>query len=68
METGAIKYTDITPTTLHVMAEEFAAFLLKNTFSAAEIQGFLVPRITDAQDALATVTWWAKDLLAAKAK
>lgn len=68
METGAIKHTDITPTTLHVMAEEFAALLPENTFSAAGIQGFLVPRKTDAQDALATVTRWAKDLLAAKAK
>lgn len=37
METGVIKYTNITLTILYVMAEKFVALLSKNTFSAAEI-------------------------------
>lgn len=34
MAMGAIKHTGITPTTLHVMAEKFAALLPKKTLSA----------------------------------
>ena len=57
IKTGAIKHTDITLTILYIIAEKFTALLPKNIFSAAGIQGFLVSRKTNAQDALATVTW-----------
>lgn len=66
--TVAFGHTDIAPANLRVMAEDFAARLPRNTWSTAEIQGYLVPRKIDAQVALASVTQWAKDVLAAKAK
>lgn len=37
IKTGAIKHINITPTILHVIAEKFAMFLPKNTFSATGI-------------------------------
>ena len=68
IETGAIKYTNITSTIFHIIAEEFIMFLPKNIFSDIEIYKFLVFKKTNAQDALATITCWAKNLLAIKVK
>jgi len=50
------------------MAKAFATRLSENTFSAAKIQRFLLDRKNDAQDALTTVSQWAKDKMIAKAK
>lgn len=56
IETGVIKYTNITSIIFHVIAKKFAVFLPKNTFSNVKIYRFLVLKKTNAQDALATVT------------
>jgi len=61
-------YETAVPAELDDMAEAFATRLSENIFSAAEIQGFLLDRKNDAQDALAAVSQWAKDKMAAKAK
>lgn len=50
------------------MAEAFATRLPEHTFSAAEIQGFLLDRKNDAQHALAAVRQWVEDKMATKAK
>ena len=56
------------PAELDEMAEAFATRLPEQTFSAAEIQGFLLDRKNDAQHALAAVRQWAEDKMATKAK
>ena len=55
-------------TELYAKAENFATIVPPSKFSAAEIQGFLIPRKKNPEDALANVTKWAEDKLAAKVK
>lgn len=62
------RQTDSTLTKLHVMTEEFAARLSERTLSGAEIQGLLLNKKLDPQEALATMNDWVKQTLAAKDK
>lgn len=55
-------------TELETKAENFAKLVPPDRFSAAEIQGFLIPRKKNPDDALVDVTKWASDKLAARFK
>lgn len=68
IETGAIKYINIIFIIFYIILEKFVTLLIKTIFLLTEILGFFIPKKIDVQNALATVTWWTKDLLAAKAK
>lgn len=56
------------PEKLKEMAKEFAERLPENTFSPAEIQGFLLKRKKDAQRALDDVEKWRDEMVDAKKK
>ena len=56
------------PEKLKEMAKEFAERLPEDTFSPAEIQGFLLKRKKDAQRALNDVEKWRDEMVEAKKK
>ncbi|KAI2485339.1 bcs1 atpase [Pyrenophora tritici-repentis] len=61
-------FVTLDPKRLNAMAKQFAESLPEDTFSPAEIQGYLLMRKTDPEGALSGVQEWKEALMEAKKK
>ncbi|EFQ86522.1 hypothetical protein CFE70_007330 [Pyrenophora teres f. teres 0-1] len=61
-------FVTLDPERLNAMAKQFADSLPEDTFSPAEIQGYLLMRKTDPEGALSGVQEWKEALMEAKKK